>query len=196
MPFSIISAGSSFVVVVFIEKTSCAYCRLDIEPHTQHRGYNCSVHNDGVISGLLGTCESAAKPCGARVCGSSNAFHGVQEAGSSNLLTQTSKRLKNRFFFVFYGQFTSQYLCCSTLLALSAPFSASCVHVCHFEFHCHSAYLHCFHPDNSASVLLFLSVSRFSLAMYHFSRKTQQPVSIRNSLIATDCRLLCIKISK
>ncbi len=62
---------------------------------------------------------------------------------------------------MFYGQFTSQYLYGSTLLALSAPFSASCVHVCHFEFHCQSAYLHCFHPDNSASVLLFLSVSRF-----------------------------------
>ena len=149
-----------------------------------------------MLTGLLGTCESAAKPCGARVCGSSNAFHGVQEAGSSNLLTQTSKRLKNRFFFVFYGQFTSQYPYSSTLLALGAPFPASCAHMCRFEFHCQSAYLHCFHPDNSASVLLFLSVSRFSLAMYHFSRKTQQPVSIRNSLISTDCRLLCIKISK
>ena len=99
-------------------------------------------------------------------------------------------------FFVFYGQFISQHLHDSTLLALGAPFPASCVHVCHFEFHCQSAYLHCFHPDNSASVLLFLSVSRFSLAMYHFSRKTQQPVSIRNSLISTGCRLLCIKISK
>ena len=62
---------------------------------------------------------------------------------------------------MFYGQFVSQHLHDSTLLALGAPFPASCVHVCHFEFHCQSAYLHCFHPDNSASVLLFLSVSRF-----------------------------------
>ena len=36
--FLMISSGSSFVIVVFIKETSCAYCRLDIEPHTQHRG--------------------------------------------------------------------------------------------------------------------------------------------------------------
>jgi oligopeptide transport system ATP-binding protein len=35
--------------------------------------------------------------------------------------------LKNRFFFVFYGQFISQHLHNSTLLALGAPFSASCI---------------------------------------------------------------------
>ena len=74
-------------------------------------------------------------------------------------------------FFVFYGQFISQYLHDSTLLALGAPFPASCAHMCRFEFHCQSAHLHCFHPDNSASVLLFMRVSRFSLAMYHFFSK-------------------------
>ena len=36
-------------------------------------------------------------------------------------------RLKNRFFFVFYGQFIFQHLHNSTLLALGAPFSASCI---------------------------------------------------------------------
>jgi oligopeptide transport system ATP-binding protein len=35
--------------------------------------------------------------------------------------------LKNRFFFVFYGQFIFQHLHNSTLLALGAPFSASCI---------------------------------------------------------------------
>ena len=30
-------------------------------------------------------------------------LNGVQEAGSSNLLTQTSKRLQNRFFFCTFG---------------------------------------------------------------------------------------------
>jgi len=35
-------------------------------------------------------------------------------------------------FFVFYGQFISQHLHDSTLLALGAPFPASCVHVYHF----------------------------------------------------------------
>ena len=35
-------------------------------------------------------------------------------------------------FFVFYGQFISQHLHGSTLLALGAPFPASCVHVYHF----------------------------------------------------------------
>ena len=35
--------------------------------------------------------------------------------------------MKNRFFFVFYGQFIFQHLHNSTLLALGAPFSASCI---------------------------------------------------------------------
>ena len=29
-----------------------------------------------MMTGLLGTCESTEKPCGARTCGSSDAFHG------------------------------------------------------------------------------------------------------------------------
>ena len=76
-------------------------------------------------------------------------------------------------FFVFYGQFISQHLHDSTLLALGAPFPASCVHVCHFEFHCQSAYLHCFHPDNSASVFaVFERVTFFPCHVSLFSKDT------------------------
>ena len=54
--------------------------------------------------GLLGIDESAAKPCGASGCRSSDTFHGVQEAGSSNLLTQTLEAIaKSLLFLCFTG---------------------------------------------------------------------------------------------